>query len=90
MRERTSYGELQPYAERVSRIPSHTYALSSPSSGADRAQRSEGIENVPALCLMHMRELLRQMLLVQHHLMRQRIRIYHLGLPFPLLIAGAV
>ena len=48
MRERTSYGELQPYAERVSRIPNHTYALSSPSSGADRAQRSEGIENVPA------------------------------------------
>ena len=90
MRERTSYGELQPYAERVSRIPNHTYALSSPSSGADRAQRSEGIENVPALCLMYMRELLRQMLLMQHHLMRQRIRIHHLGLPFSLLVAGTV
>lgn len=90
MRERTSYGELQPYAERVSRIPSHAYALSSPCGGADRAQRSEGIENVPALCLMHMRELLRQMLLVQHYLMRQRIRIHRLSLPFPLLVAGAV
>ena len=90
MRERTSYGELQPYAERVSRIPSHTYALSSPSSGADRAQHSERIENAPALCLMHMSELLRQMLLMQHHLMRQRIRIHHLGLPFSLLVAGAV
>ena len=90
MRERTSYGELQPYAERVSRIPSHTYALSSPSSGADRAQRSEGIENVPALCLMHVRELLRQMLLMQHYLMRQRIRIHYLSPPFSLLVAGAV
>ena len=54
------------------------------------AQRSEGIENVPALCLMYMRELLRQMLLMQHHLMRQRIRIHYLSLPFSLLVAGTV
>ena len=44
MRERTSYGELQPYAERISQIPSHTYAFPPIRLWADRRVKSPRVK----------------------------------------------